>query len=71
MLSGNADWRRYGPFALSFVLTFATADAGATWPWDLVRTHPRMRSRVALGLRLMTAAVLISPLLIFFLMGFV
>jgi hypothetical protein len=60
-----------GPFALSFILTFAVAGTAAAWSWDLVRTHPHMRSRVALGLRLTTAAVLLGPFLLLFLMRFV
>lgn len=60
-----------GPFALSFILTFAVAGTSAAWSWDLVRAHPHMRSRVALGLRLLTGAVLLGPFLLLFLMGFV
>jgi hypothetical protein len=50
-----------GPFFLSFIFTAAVAGTSAAWSWDLVRAHPQNRSRVALGLRLITAALLISP----------
>jgi len=51
----------FGPFILSFLFTAAVAGTSAAWSWDLVRANPQCRSRVALGLRLMTAALLISP----------
>lgn len=60
-----------GPFALSFLLTFAVAGTAAAWSWEVVRAHPHVRSRVALGLRLTTAAVLLGPFLLLFLMSFV
>lgn len=50
-----------GPLALSFIFTAAVAGTSAAWSWDLVRANPQSRSRVALGLRWMTAALLISP----------
>lgn len=59
-----------GPFIVSFIITFAVAGTGAAWSWDLVRAHPQDRSRTALGLRLITAAVLISPFMLLFLARF-
>jgi hypothetical protein len=58
-----------GPFALSFILTLAVAGTAVAWSWDLVRVHPHMRSRVALGLRQTTGAVLLGPFLLLFLMS--
>ena len=60
----------FGPFALSFIFTAAVAGTSAAWSWDLVRATPQSRSRVALGLRLMTAALLISPFALLFLARF-
>jgi hypothetical protein len=59
-----------GPLALSFIFTAAVAGTSAAWSWDLVRANPQSRSRVALGLRLMTAALLISPFALLFLARF-
>ena len=56
-----------GPFVLSFIFTAAVAGTSAAWSWDLVRANPQCRSRIALGLRLMTAALLISPFALLFL----
>jgi hypothetical protein len=56
-----------GLFVLSFIFTAAVAGISAAWSWDLVRENPQSRSRVALGLRLMTAALLISPFALLFL----
>jgi hypothetical protein len=50
-----------GPFVLSFIFTAAVAGTSAALSWDLVRAYPQSRSRVALYLRLLTAALLISP----------
>lgn len=50
-----------GPFVLSFLFTAAVAGTSAAWSWDLARANPQCRSQVALGLRLMTAILLISP----------
>lgn len=50
-----------GPFILSYLFTAAVSGTSAAWSWDLVRAHPQSRSRVALGLRLTTVALLISP----------
>lgn len=50
-----------GPFIVSFIVTAAVGGTSAAWSWDVVRAHPQTRSRVALGLRLMTVAVLVSP----------
>jgi hypothetical protein len=60
----------FGPFTLSFIFTAAVAGTSAAWSWDLVRATPQSRSRVALGLRLMTAALLISPFALLFLARF-
>jgi hypothetical protein len=56
-----------GPFVMSFIITAAVAGTSAAWSWDLVRANPQSRSRIALGLRLMTASVLISPFALLFL----
>jgi hypothetical protein len=50
-----------GPSIAGFLFTFTVAGTAAAWSWDLVRAHPRYRSRTALAFRLMTAVVLISP----------
>jgi hypothetical protein len=55
-----------GPFALSFIFTAAVAGTSAAWSWDLVRAHPQSRSRLALSLRLITAALLITPFAVIF-----
>jgi hypothetical protein len=62
--------RMFGPLILSFLFTAAVAGTSAAWSWDLVRSNPQSRSRAALGLRLMTAALLISPFAMVFLMSF-
>lgn len=59
-----------GLFTVSFIITFAIAGTGAAWSWDLVRAHPENRSRIALGLRLLTGAMLISPFVLLFLANF-
>jgi hypothetical protein len=59
-----------GPFILSFIFTATVAGIGAAWSWDLVRANPQSRSRIALALRLMTAALLISPFALLFLTRF-
>jgi hypothetical protein len=59
-----------GPFVLSFIFAAAVAGTSAAWSWDLVRANPQCRSRLALGLRLVTAALLISPFALLFLAGF-
>jgi hypothetical protein len=59
-----------GPFVMSFIITATVAGTSAAWSWDLVRANPQSRSRIALGLRLMTAAVLISPFALLFLARF-
>jgi hypothetical protein len=56
-----------GPFVMSFIITAAVAGTSAAWSWDLVRANPQSHSRIALGLRLMTASVLISPFALLFL----
>jgi hypothetical protein len=56
-----------GLFVLSFLFTAAVAGISAAWSWDLARAHPESRSRIALGLRLITAALLISPFAVLFL----
>lgn len=56
-----------GPFVLSFIFMAAVAGTSAAWSWDLVRANPQSRSRVALGFRLMTVALLISPFAAIFL----
>jgi hypothetical protein len=58
-----------GLLVLSFLFTAAVAGTSAAWSWDLVRVNPQSRSRVALALRLMTAALLISPFAVIFLMS--
>jgi energy-coupling factor transporter transmembrane protein EcfT len=59
-----------GPFVMSFIITAAVGGTSAAWSWDLVRANPQSRSRVALGLRLMTAVLLISPFALLFLVRF-
>jgi len=59
-----------GPFVISFIFAAAVGGTSAAWSWDLVRTNPQSRSRIALGLRLMTAALLISPFALLFLARF-
>jgi hypothetical protein len=59
-----------GPFVLSFIFTAAVAGTSAAWSWDLLRANPQSRLRVALGLRLMTAALLVSPFALLFLTRF-
>lgn len=59
-----------GLFALSYLFTAAVAGTSAAWSWDLVRASPQNRSRLALGLRLTTAALLISPFALIFLAQF-
>jgi hypothetical protein len=59
-----------GPFVLSFIFTAAVAGTSAAWSWDLVRANPQSRSRVALGLRMLTATLLISPFALLFLTRF-
>jgi hypothetical protein len=59
-----------GPFVLSFIFTAAVAGTSAAWSWDVVRANPQSRSRVALGLRLTTAALLMSPFALLLLMRF-
>jgi hypothetical protein len=58
-----------GPLVLSFIFTAAVAGTSAAWSWDLVRANPQSRSRVALGLRMLTATLLISPFALIFLTG--
>ena len=55
-----------GPFVLSFIFAAAVAGTSAAWSWDLVRANPQSRSRVALGLRMLTATLLISPFALLF-----
>jgi hypothetical protein len=55
-----------GPFALSFIFTAAIAGTSAAWSWDLVRAYPQSRSRLALSLRLITVALLITPFAVLF-----
>lgn len=59
-----------GPFVLSFLFAAAVAGTSAAWSWDLVRADPQNRSPVALGFRLMTASLLISPFVLLFLARF-
>lgn len=59
-----------GPFILSFLFTAAVAGTSAAWSWDLVKANLQSRSRVALGLRLMTAALMVSPFALLFLARF-
>lgn len=56
-----------GIFAMSFLFTATVAGVSAAWSWDVVRACPDSRSRVALGLRLLTAALLASPFVLAFL----
>lgn len=50
-----------GPSILSYIITFAIAGTSAAWSWDLSLAHPEHRSRIAPALRLLTAAILVSP----------
>ena len=59
-----------GPFIMGFIVTAGVAGTSAAWSCDLVRANPQNRSRVALALRLMTVAVLISPFAVLFLSRF-
>ena len=59
-----------GIFAIGFIFTLAVAGVAAAWSWDVARAHPEQRSRTALGLRLLTALILISPFVLVFLMQF-
>jgi hypothetical protein len=59
-----------GPFIMGFIMTATVAGTSAAWSWNLVRANPQNRSRVALSLRLMTVAVLISPFAVLFLSRF-
>jgi hypothetical protein len=59
-----------GPFVLGFIFTATVGGTSAAWSWDLARAHPQSRSRVALALRLMTAALLITPFALLFLARF-
>lgn len=60
----------FGSFMLSFIFTATVAGFGAAWSWDIVRGNPESRSRIALALRLVTAALLISPFALLFLTRF-
>lgn len=59
-----------GPFILSFLFAAAVAGISAAWSWDLVRADPQNRSPIALGFRLMTASLLLSPFALLFLARF-
>jgi hypothetical protein len=59
-----------GPFVMSFIIMAAVAGTSAAWSWDLVRANPQSRARLALGLRFVTAALLISPFALLFLARF-